>query len=65
MPLVFIFVAALFWLTILTLFAIGWLLRTMFHMFAVPVYGARGRIYGHRAVPAGSRGFSGPGRRSR
>ena len=45
MPLVFIFVAVLFWLTILTIFAVGWLLKMMFHMFAAPVYGARGLIY--------------------
>lgn len=45
MPLVFIFVAVLFWLTILTILAVGWLLRMMFHMFAAPVSGARGLIY--------------------
>ena len=45
MPLVFIFVAVLFSLTILTVFAIGWLLRTTFHVLAAPVHGARGLIY--------------------
>ncbi|HEU5426650.1 MAG TPA: hypothetical protein VFU74_07250 [Actinocrinis sp.] len=44
MPLVFIFVAALFWLTLVTVFAIGWLLRMMFHVFAASMHGARGLI---------------------
>jgi hypothetical protein len=48
MPLIFIFVAVLFWLTVATIFAIGWLLKMMFHVFSGPVYGARGLIYGPR-----------------
>jgi hypothetical protein len=48
MPLVFIFVAVLFWLTVMTIFAVGRLLRMMFHVFAAPVGGARALVYRSR-----------------
>ncbi len=45
MPLVFIFVAILFWVTVATVVAAVWAIRMLFHLFAAPVYGARGLIY--------------------
>lgn len=45
MPLIFIFVAILFWVTVATVVAAVWAVRMLFHLFAAPVYGARGLIY--------------------
>lgn len=45
MPLIFIFVAVLFWVTVATIMFIGWAIKMLFHAFSAPVYGARGLIY--------------------
>ncbi|MBS2965035.1 hypothetical protein KGA66_18405 [Actinocrinis puniceicyclus] len=50
MPVVFVFVAILFWVTIVTVMAVAWVLRMLFHGFAVTGAGAR-NLFAHRHQP--------------